>query len=174
MKIKNAQSAVISNHELLLHLRAEEAEYEGTDGTGRGRPKPPGLKNMLQDTLTYLDTNTPHLPELISKHSTRPMTLYKGPHSLYRALASKYRLNQAEYLQMYNLRPRNLVMLDLIIEEAGSRFTEEQQEDILATIARVFDEEESEIPVGIEEIDMPKVPARMKGVTRKKRGVRCR
>jgi hypothetical protein len=45
------------------------------------------------------------------------MTLYKGPHSLFRALASKYRLNKAEYLQLYNLRPSTQVMLELVIEE---------------------------------------------------------
>jgi hypothetical protein len=45
------------------------------------------------------------------------MTLYKGPHSLFRALAPKYRLNKAEYLQLYNLRPNTQVMLELIIEE---------------------------------------------------------
>jgi hypothetical protein len=45
------------------------------------------------------------------------MTLYKGPHSLFRALAPKYRLNKAEYLQLYNLRPTTQVMLELVIEE---------------------------------------------------------
>jgi hypothetical protein len=45
------------------------------------------------------------------------MTLYKGPHSLFRALAPKYRLNKAEYLQLYNLRPATQVMLELVIEE---------------------------------------------------------
>lgn len=45
------------------------------------------------------------------------MTLYKGEHSLFRKLAPKYRLNKAEYLQLYNLRPTSQVMLELIIEE---------------------------------------------------------
>ena len=45
------------------------------------------------------------------------MTLYKGPHSLFRALSPKYRLNKAEYLQIYNLRPKTVLELDLIVEE---------------------------------------------------------
>lgn len=45
------------------------------------------------------------------------MTLYKGPHSLFRALSPNYRLNKAEYLQIYNLRPASLLELDLVIEE---------------------------------------------------------
>jgi hypothetical protein len=50
------------------------------------------------------------------------MTLYKGPHSLFRALAPKYRLNKAEYLQLYNLRPTTQVMLELVIEEVRRVF----------------------------------------------------
>lgn len=45
------------------------------------------------------------------------MTLYKGEHSLFRALAPHYRLNKAEFIQIYNLRPTTQVMLELIIEE---------------------------------------------------------
>jgi hypothetical protein len=50
-QIKNAQSALLSNHELLLHLRAEEAEYTGTDDTSRNRKKPVGLNHMLRDVI---------------------------------------------------------------------------------------------------------------------------
>jgi hypothetical protein len=53
----------------------------------------------------------------MAAHPTRPMTLYKGPNSLFRALAPKYRLNKAEFLMIYNLRPRTLVELALVIEE---------------------------------------------------------
>ena len=45
------------------------------------------------------------------------MTLYKGPHSLMRVLAPKFRLNRVEYLMLYNLRPQSQVELQLIIEE---------------------------------------------------------
>lgn len=47
------------------------------------------------------------------------MTLYKGPNSLLRALAPKYRLNKAEYLQIYNVRPTSRITLELIIEEVS-------------------------------------------------------
>lgn len=47
------------------------------------------------------------------------MTLYKGSHSLFRVLAPDYRLNKAEFIQMYNLRPTTQVMLELIIEEVS-------------------------------------------------------
>ena len=52
------------------------------------------------------------------------MTLYKGPHSLYHALAPHYLLNKAEYLQLYNLRPTTQVTLELVIEEVSHAFAQ--------------------------------------------------
>jgi hypothetical protein len=57
--------------------------------------------------------------EVTDAHAERPMTLYKGQHSLFRALAPRYRLNKAEFVQIYNLRPKTQVMLELIIEEVS-------------------------------------------------------
>jgi hypothetical protein len=130
---------------VLLHLRKELAEYNGEDDTGRKRHQPSGLNHMLRDVrsfsyslftttqacaartrinrhqgLAYLQTADYQVSALTTTHPTRPMTLYKGPHSLFRALAPKYRLNKAEYLQLYNLRPSTQVMLELVIEEVRS------------------------------------------------------
>ncbi|KAF1829209.1 hypothetical protein BDW02DRAFT_561655 [Decorospora gaudefroyi] len=100
------------------------------------------------------------------------MTLYRGPNSLFRALAPKYRLNKAEYLQLYNLRPTTQVMLELVIEEAGTRFTEEELRDILVIIRRVFDEEEESIPAGVEDMQMPKIANKLLGANKKRRKVK--
>jgi hypothetical protein len=70
--------------------------------------------------LAYLQTPDYNVDQVTSQHPSRPMTLYKGPHSLFRALAPKYQLNKAEYLQLYNLRPSTGVALELIIEEVRS------------------------------------------------------
>ncbi|KAJ4373064.1 hypothetical protein N0V83_003355 [Neocucurbitaria cava] len=174
MHIVNPQSALLSNHELLLHLQQEEAEYSGTDGTGRNRPKPSGLNHMLRDGIAYLQSADLPNGAIASTHPDRPMTLYKGPHSLFRALSPKYRLNKAEYLQLYNLRPTTQVMLELVIEEAGSRFSEEQLHDILSIIQQVFDEEEASIPAGAEDQEMPKIPNKLLGASRKKRKPRAK
>ncbi|KAH8712104.1 HRDC-like protein [Phaeosphaeriaceae sp. PMI808] len=171
MHIKNPQSALLSNHEVLLHLRQEEAEYSGTDDTNRKRNQPSGLKHMLRDGLTYLQTPDYTVSALASTHPSRPMTLYKGPHSLFRALAPKYRLNKAEYLQLYNLRPSTQVMLELVIEEAGSRFTEDELHDIMAICGQVFDEEEEGIPKGVEDMELQKIPNKLLGAKRVKRKV---
>ena len=116
-QIKTPQSALLSNHEVLLHLLTEEAEYTGTDASSRARKKPSGLNHVLRDGLAYLQTPDYTTSGLAATHPNRPMTLYKGPNSLFRALAPKYRLNKAEYLQIYNLRPTTQVMLELVVEE---------------------------------------------------------
>ncbi|KAH9875606.1 hypothetical protein IAQ61_003070 [Plenodomus lingam] len=178
MQIKTPQSALLSNHELLLHLRQEEAEYSGTDGIldengrSRKRAKPAGLNHMLRDGLTYLQTPDYTTSRLADTHPTRPMTLYRGPNSLFRALAPKYRLNKAEYLQLYNLRPSTQVMLELVIEEAGTRFTEDELHDILAITQHVFDEEEANIPQGVEDMKMDKISNKLLGASKKRRKVR--
>jgi hypothetical protein len=59
------------------------------------------------------------------------MTLYKGPHSLFRALSPNYRLNKAEYLQIYNLRPTTLLELDLVIEEVRAPFPDISSHSVL-------------------------------------------
>jgi hypothetical protein len=174
MHIKNPQSAQISNHELLLHLRQEEAEYSGTDGTERDRKKPKGLEHMLRDGLAYLQTPDYAVKDVTDAHPERPMTLYKGQHSLFRALAPTYRLNKAEFIQIYNLKPRTQVMLELIIEEAGSRFKEHELEDILNIINRVFDEEEASIPAGVEDQALDKIDNKLLGAAKKKKRVKRR
>ncbi|KAF2621949.1 hypothetical protein BU25DRAFT_415640 [Macroventuria anomochaeta] len=174
MHIKNPQSALISNHELLLHLRQEEAEYTGEDGTDRKRWKPKGLEHMLRDGLTYLQTPDYTTASLTETHPDRPMTLYKGEHSLFRVLAPHYRLNKAEFIQIYNLRPTTQVMLELIIEEAGTRFSEQQLSEILSIITQVFEEEEASIPAGVEDAELPKIQNKLLGASKKKKKVKRR
>ncbi|KAH7130181.1 HRDC-like protein [Dendryphion nanum] len=168
MHIKQAQTALLSNHEVLLHLRSVAAEY---DDAKERRPCPKGLSDMLQDGLAYLQSTDQNeaLTTLASTRPKRPMTLYKGPHSLFRALAPLYRINKAEYLQIYNLRPTSAVTLCLIIEEYDTRFTDEQLEDILSIITRVFDEEEQSIPPGVESQQMDKIKNKLLGASKKKK-----
>ncbi|KAF2278950.1 uncharacterized protein EI97DRAFT_224177 [Westerdykella ornata] len=165
LQITNPQSALLSNHEVLLHLQEQEAEYTGTDGTGRKREKPAGLKDCLRDTLEYLSAHDHNctLASPTQKHPSRPTTLYKGPHSLFRALAPHYRLNKAEFLQLYNLRPTTEVELQVVLEEYHTRFTDAQLAHMLEVIRQVFEEDESSIPDGVEDLHMEKVANKLEG-----------
>ncbi|KAL1610051.1 hypothetical protein SLS60_001716 [Paraconiothyrium brasiliense] len=195
MHIKNPQSALLSNHEVYQHIRSESDYYlskehnrdktlsnvrEILQDVNRRSSNP--LASMLTSTvsqgLRYFegDPNAPSdvaqwtnpAKEISDYHAERPMTLYKGPHSLLRALAPKYRLNKAEYLQLYNVRPTSRITLELIIEEATTRFSEEELDDILQQLLNVFYEEEANIPAGVEDQEMEKLPDEMLGDSRRK------
>jgi len=55
--------------------------------------------------------------------------------------------------------------------QAGSRFTEEELLDILTICQGVFDEEEAEIPDGVEDMKMDKIPNKLLGAKKAKRKV---
>lgn len=63
-------------------------------------------------------------------------------------------------------------MLELVIEEAGTRFTEDELHDILAITQHVFDEEEANIPQGVEDMKMDKISNKLLGASKKRRKVR--
>jgi hypothetical protein len=60
-------------------------------------------------------------------------------------------------------------MLELVIEEAGARFTEDELHDILTLIQQVFDEEEESIPKGVEDMHMEKISNKLLGANKKRR-----
>ena len=53
--------------------------------------------------------------------------------------------------------------------QADQRFTEEQLQDILERMTRVFEEEEGHIPAGVEDQEMPKVENKLLGAARKRK-----
>ncbi|XTI94521.1 HRDC-like protein [Cenococcum geophilum] len=149
MKILESQSAVLTNYEVLTHLLELDAEYSGADGEGRARKKPDNLKIIMKDpypdptigvagcltrpqTLTYL--RRPNAP-LTDPYNASALT---SSSSLFARLAPKYRITKAEYVMLFNLRPKNLAELEVIIEEASTRFGEEELMEILETVADVL------------------------------------
>ncbi|OCK75129.1 hypothetical protein K432DRAFT_309239, partial [Lepidopterella palustris CBS 459.81] len=129
--ILEAQSAILTNHEVLAHLEEQEAEYGGTDNTGRTRPKPDGLKAVLRDAKIYLTRPPPPSTPLTATALSQNRTLVA-------LLSPTYTLTKAEYLMLYNLYPKTLVELEVIIEEGSARFSEEEQLDILRIVADVL------------------------------------
>ncbi|KAJ4299271.1 hypothetical protein N0V90_004515 [Kalmusia sp. IMI 367209] len=181
MHIQTPQSALLSNHEVYQHIQSESAHYLSKENSRNKALN--NVREILQDGIRYFegDPNAAEglawvnpSKEISDMHAERPMTLYKGPHSLLRALAPRYKLNKAEYLQIYNVRPQSRITLELIIEEATTRFSEEQLDDILETVLRVFYEEEKDIPAGVEDQEMEKLPDEQLGDSRKKQKKKLR
>ena len=83
-------------------------------------------------TLTYL--RRPNAP-LTEPYGASALT---SSSSLFARLAPKYRITKAEYLMLFNLRPKNLAELEVIIEEASTRFGEEELMEILEIVADVL------------------------------------
>lgn len=48
----------------------------------------------------------------------------------------QYGLTKPELIQIINLRPDNIGVLDTIIEEMDQRYTEDEQQEILAKVKR--------------------------------------
>ena len=57
----------------------------------------------------------------------------------------------------------------LTLRKAGTRFTEDELHDILAITQQVFDEEEGNIPAGVENMEMPKIANKLLGANKKRR-----
>ena len=64
------------------------------------------------------------------------------------------------------------MVADVLTIQAGTRFTEDELHDILAIIQQVFDEEEGNIPEGVEDVEMPKIANKLLGANKKKRKVK--
>lgn len=160
MKILESQSAVLTNYEVLTHLLELDAEYSGADGEGRARKKPDNLKMIMKDTLTYL--RRPNAP-LTDPYNASALT---SSSSLFARLAPKYRITKAEYVMLFNLRPKNLAELEVIIEEASTRFGEEELMEILETVADVLgyaDGGERQAGAGAEAEEMEGVEKTVEG-----------
>jgi len=82
-------------------------------------------------TLRYLSSPTSCLTQPTSTYSAASF------HALLTRL-SKYNLTKSEVLMIFNLRPKDAMALDVIVEEADDRFSEEEQEEILNAVGDVL------------------------------------
>ena len=118
-----------------------------------------GYLTRLQ-TLTYL--RRPNAP-LTDPYNASALT---SSSSLFARLAPKYRITKAEYVMLFNLRPKNLAELEVIIEEASTRFGEEELMEILETVADVLgyaDGGEGQAVAGAEAEEMEGVEKTVEG-----------
>lgn len=61
------------------------------------------------------------------------------------------------------------ILYQLTLPQSHTRFTEEQLDEMLALINQVFEEDEAEIPDGVENQEMEKVANKLLGASKKKK-----
>lgn len=66
-------------------------------------------------------------------------------------------------------KPVDLWFWVLTTAQADQRFNEEELQDILAIITKVFEEEEGDIPQGVEDENLPKIDNKLLGAAKKKK-----
>lgn len=126
MKILATQSAALTNHEVSSHISSLRSRP-------RSSPRPPNSQTILEEVSAYLhsyqaDSSSP-IPPTISSEQIEQLT---------RELR-KFGLEKGEVLMMLNLRPKELGLLDCVVEECDLRLEEEeQQQAVLECVARVM------------------------------------
>ncbi|KJZ80188.1 hypothetical protein HIM_00038 [Hirsutella minnesotensis 3608] len=126
MRIVEAQSAVLTNYEVLQHLEDQRRRYK--QGKRRG---PPNLETVVRELLGYLDTAPGPLSQKPTTYSPRCIT------QLLERLRP-FELSKGEVVMILNLRPADVVALNTIIEEMVERFSDEQQQEMVDIIAQVL------------------------------------
>lgn len=157
-KIIESQSAVISNIEALAHLRSVDARYakhpdyvapstsrkdrkaafskdkSALDG-GRLR----GLRSAVHDGISYLST-TPTLPGASDPTGARPDPPLEAVTTIIEALGKWSTLTKAEKLMIVNLRPVDTDALEVLVEEADARLSEDEKQEIVDIVRKAFED----------------------------------
>lgn len=148
MKILESRDAFLSDYEVLQFLSKLERQHhwdeESTLANQKNQRKKmkthrpynhPELQTITKDTITYLRTNKGADQEEDTT-ATSPISRLNDEKfsELVRSL-NEYSLFKAEKLQIVNQLPQSMVHLYSVVEECDSRFTQEQMDTMLSTIA---------------------------------------
>ncbi|KAG6024179.1 hypothetical protein E4U41_001836 [Claviceps citrina] len=152
MKILEAQSAVLSNYEVYQHLSDQRHHYKQNKRRG-----PPNLETVVREvwyrregvfgsSQIAIDSYRLTVPlQLLQYLRTEPGPLSQQPPTYtpdcIAQLLEKlrpYDLSKGEVVMMLNLRPASVAALNTIIEDMPERFSDEQQEDMVNSVAQVL------------------------------------
>ncbi|KAG5914042.1 hypothetical protein E4U42_000719 [Claviceps africana] len=126
MKILEAQSAVLSNYEVYQHLTDQRDRYKQTKRRG-----PPNFETVVRELLQYLRTEPSPL-------SQQPLTYTPDCIAQLLEQLRPYELSKGEVVMILNLRPASVAALNTIIEDMPERFSDEQQEDMVNSVAQIL------------------------------------
>ncbi|KAI7823586.1 HRDC-like protein [Gamsiella multidivaricata] len=130
MEIIKADSAMLSNYEVLALLNDQKAQRQANEVAGT-REVAENLRTVEFEVQKYLGASpcATQSPEQIA--------------ALKKAFAG-YELMKVELLQILNLRPKSAVELILVIEEFEERFQLEDCETMLEIIAKALPRDDDE------------------------------
>jgi len=126
MKVLEAQSAVLSNFEVHQHVLQQRERYKKSRHRG-----PPNYETVVKELSSWLEAS----PSPMSQKPS-PYTLQSIPMLLERL--RPYDLSKGEVVMILNLRPANVVALNVIVEDMADRFDEAQQEELVTIITDVL------------------------------------
>ncbi|KAI5778162.1 RNA polymerase II [Geopyxis carbonaria] len=131
MKILNPRVSHLSNFEVLAHINETKARYaaEHLRTSSGAAMKAENLETVLKEVKDYL-LPTPagtQSPAVVQQFFAEMAARWPHP-----------RLEKVELLQILNERPAGIAELDCIIEEMDTRFSEEEQAEMVEVVRRVL------------------------------------
>jgi len=143
MEIVDADSAVLSNFEVLSYLREEKNERSQKQNKNKDR-----LLTLILETIKHIENTPTSLQEEV--HVKNFVETLQNLCTEENILLSKN-----EFIQLLNLRPKSAVEIQLIIDNSEERLTEDQVDKILDIVSTLPGDEEAledaEQEVGDEE-----------------------
>ncbi|KAF2227366.1 HRDC-like protein [Elsinoe ampelina] len=140
MKVLDAGTKVLSDHEVLKFIQEKRQQHKDEDEKAKsaGQAVLPRPGNFI----LALERHEYHL-----NHKRRPYLEnpnYKSDQShiiqLMEALEPRVQLTKTELLMLVNHRPHNRVMMLPMIEDAESRYSEEDQNWIVEKVVEILGE----------------------------------
>ncbi|KAI9889442.1 MAG: hypothetical protein M1814_005305 [Vezdaea aestivalis] len=132
MKVVTPKDGDITNAEVLSHLREMRTRYQTQ--AQKSHPSTPlksgNLETVIRELEEYLTS-----PASPLESETAPDL---GQIAEFVGATLPFELTKGEVLQMLNLRPETIPVLDTIVEELDQRLVEERQLDLLRVVRRVL------------------------------------
>ncbi|KAI1388935.1 HRDC-like protein [Hypoxylon trugodes] len=119
MKILEAQSAVLTNVEVYTFLNNQAKQYQDQKRKG-----PANLETLRQEVLQYFESPPGPLSQ-----KPLPFDTTAIPQMIKRL--RQYQLSKGELIMLLNIRPTNVPVLNTVIEDMESRFSSDEQQQII-------------------------------------------
>ncbi|KAI0901005.1 HRDC-like protein [Annulohypoxylon nitens] len=126
MKILNTQEAVLTNVEVYTFLTNQAKQYQDQKRKG-----PANLETIRKEVLQYFESSPAPLSQKPLPYDTTAI-----PKVIKRL--SPYELSKGECIMILNIRPTNVAVLNVIIENMEDRFSAEQQQEILDIVVEIL------------------------------------